>query len=60
MILKTRLFVLTLLIGVVLAQISHASISSVDSGSSMVMQSDCCPDDCPDMPECDAACISTM
>tara|TARA_X000001036_G_scaffold413441_1_gene427725 strand:+ start:57 stop:392 length:336 start_codon:yes stop_codon:yes gene_type:complete len=46
-------------VGAVLAQTTFASISSVDPAPEMAMQSDCCPSDCPDMPECDAACIST-
>lgn len=60
MLLKTRLFLVILLVGAVLAQISLASVSSVDPAPAMAMQSDCCAKDCPDMPECDAACISTM
>ncbi len=43
-----------------MAQISLASISVADSAAVMVMESDCCPNDCPDMPECDATCISTI
>ncbi|WP_288397507.1 hypothetical protein ABM428_17050 (plasmid) [Sulfitobacter sp. TCYB15] len=59
MLFKTRLFLVALLVGAVLAQTTFASISSVDPAPEMAMQSDCCPSDCPDMPECDAACIST-
>jgi hypothetical protein len=58
--LKTRLFLIALLVGAVFAQTSLASVASVSSAPMQAMQEDCCPNDCPDVPECDAACIAAM
>jgi len=57
---KLRLFLLVLLIGLGLAQASQASISADTSYHMMAMQEECCPDDCPDMPECNAICVASM
>lgn len=57
---KLRLSLLVLLIGLGLAQTSQASISADSSSHVMAMQEECCPDDCPDMPECNAICVSSM
>lgn len=55
-----RLFLLVMMIGLGLAQSSQASISADSFSHMMAMQEDFCPDDCPDMPECNAICVSSM
>lgn len=55
---KMRLLVMCLLVGVVSLQSGLAFVSEAKAGAAMVMPQDCCPDECPDMPDCDAACLA--
>jgi hypothetical protein len=57
---KMRLFLVGLLVGAFLVQTSLSHVSTASAAVMMTMQDDCCPIDCPDLPECDAACVSTM
>jgi hypothetical protein len=57
---KTRLLMMALLVGALLAQPSLAFVSDAVSAPVMTMPHDCCPSDCPDMPECDALCRAVM
>ena len=55
---KMRLLVMCLLVGVVSMQSGLAFVSEAKAEAAMVISQDCCPDECPDMPDCDAACLA--
>lgn len=55
---KMRLLVVCLLVGIVSMQSGLVFVSAANAAPAMVMPQDCCPDECPDMPDCDAACLA--
>lgn len=56
---NVRLFLMILLIGAGLAHANPVSISNDSLSHEIASQDACCPDECPELPECDATCQST-